>query len=104
MLTPAFNHLLCFDLVRCAKKVSKLINRPVVSLLDTRMGGTSAEVVPDRINLKLPTTAIRQRQLLQVRYISNDTRGKKYPSVTIRPGFMSVMRPDLPQPTHGFQV
>jgi hypothetical protein len=33
-------NLLCFNLMGCAKKVSKLINRPVVSLLDTRMGGT----------------------------------------------------------------
>jgi hypothetical protein len=29
MLTSAFNHLLCFNLMRGAKKVSKLINHPV---------------------------------------------------------------------------
>jgi hypothetical protein len=32
-LTSAFNHLLCFNLIRRAKKVSKLINHPVVCLL-----------------------------------------------------------------------
>jgi hypothetical protein len=44
MLTPALDHLLYFKFVGSAKKVSKLINRPVVSLLGTRMGGTSTEV------------------------------------------------------------
>ncbi len=45
MLTPAFNHLLCFNFVCCAKKVSKLINHPVVNLLGTQMGGTITEVI-----------------------------------------------------------
>jgi hypothetical protein len=39
MLTPAFNNLLRFDSVRGAKKVSKLINRPVVCLSGTRVSG-----------------------------------------------------------------
>jgi hypothetical protein len=34
-LTAVFNHLLCFNFMRYAKKVSKLVNRPVVSLLGT---------------------------------------------------------------------
>ncbi len=53
MLTPAFNHLVGLDFVCCAKKVSKLIDRPVVSLLGTRMGGTSTEMITQCIYLKL---------------------------------------------------
>jgi hypothetical protein len=45
MLTSAFNHLLCFNLMRCAKKVSNLINHPVVCLFGTRVGGTRFQVV-----------------------------------------------------------
>jgi hypothetical protein len=60
MLTPAFNHLLCFNFVRCAKKVSKLINRPVVSLLGTRMGGTSTEMITQCIYLILSATTNRK--------------------------------------------
>jgi hypothetical protein len=33
LLTPASSHLLRFDFMCCAEKVSDLINRPVVSLL-----------------------------------------------------------------------
>jgi hypothetical protein len=58
-LTPAASHLLRFHFVDCAEEVSKLINRPVVSLLG--VVGTSAEVDPQRINLKLPATASRER-------------------------------------------
>jgi hypothetical protein len=63
LLTPASSHLLRFHFVCCAEKVSALTNRPVVSLLllGTRVGGTSAEVVPMRIDLKLPATASRER-------------------------------------------
>ena len=60
-LTPAPSHLLRFHFVGCAKEVSNLINHPVVSLLDTRVRGTSAEVVPQWIDLKLPSTASRER-------------------------------------------
>jgi hypothetical protein len=59
--TPASSHLLRFHFVFCAEKVSDLINRPVVSLLGTRVGGTSAEVVPQSIDLKLPATSSRER-------------------------------------------
>ncbi len=48
-LTPAPSHLLRFHFVCCAKEVSDLINLPVVSLLGTRVGGTSAEVVTKRV-------------------------------------------------------
>ena len=60
MLTPAFNHLLCFILMGCTKKVSKLINHPIVSLLGTRMGGTSTEVITQ---CKLSATTNRKRLL-----------------------------------------
>jgi len=45
IVTSVFNHLLCFNFTCCAKKVSKLINRPVVSLLGTRVSGTSTEMI-----------------------------------------------------------
>ena len=61
LLTLASSHLLRFHFVCCAEKVSDLTNLPVVSLLGTRVGGTSAEVVPKRIDLKLPATASRER-------------------------------------------
>jgi hypothetical protein len=52
-LVPDFNHLLCCNFVCCEKKVNKLINHPVVSLLCTRMDGTSTEVITQCIYLKL---------------------------------------------------
>jgi hypothetical protein len=97
------SHRLRFHFVCCSKEVMNGINRPVVSLLGTRVSGTSAEVVPNRINLKLPTTASRECHLLQGRYISTDTRAKKCLSKTSRPDLISVMRPDLSQPTYGLE-
>ena len=41
------------------EKVSQLLNRPVMSLFDTRMTGTSTEMVSHRIQLKLPATTSR---------------------------------------------
>jgi hypothetical protein len=58
-LIPAANHLMRFHFVGFAKEVSDLIDRPVVSLLGTRVNGTSAEMVPRWINLKLPATTSR---------------------------------------------
>ena len=49
-----------FDFVDCAKEVNNLTNRLVVNLLGTRVGGTSAEVVSRRIDLKLPGTTSRE--------------------------------------------
>jgi len=46
ILNPGFTHLLRFRFDRCAKKVSKLLDRPVMFLFDTRVGGTGAKVVP----------------------------------------------------------
>jgi hypothetical protein len=39
------NHLLCFNLMCCAEKVSNLINHPVVCLFGTRVDGTRVKVV-----------------------------------------------------------
>jgi hypothetical protein len=37
----------------CEEKVNQLINRPVMSLFDTRMSGTSTEMVSHRVQLEL---------------------------------------------------
>jgi hypothetical protein len=63
MLTPALNHVVGLGFVRCAKKVRKLINLPVVILLGTRMGGTSTEVITQYIYLKLSATTNHKRLL-----------------------------------------
>ena len=44
-LTPDPSHLLSFNLVCCAKEVSDLISLPIVSILGTRVGDTSAQMV-----------------------------------------------------------
>ena len=99
-LTPAPSHLLRFQFVCGAKEVSDLINRPVVSLLGTRVGGTSAEVVPKSIYLELFATTPRSG----IRVSGANGRGIKGLPETSRPGLISAMRPDLPQPTHGLKV
>ncbi len=100
LLTPASSHLLRFHFVCCAEKVSKLINRPVVSLLGTRVGGTSAEVVTKSIELELFATTSGERLLSNYRDQGAHGRGKECLPETSRPGLISTMRPDLPQPTH----
>jgi hypothetical protein len=60
MLTPVFNHLMCFNLCCCTEKVSKLINLQVVILLGTRVSGTSTQMITQFIYLKFPaTTTVR---------------------------------------------
>ncbi len=59
-LTPGLSHLLRFHFVGCVKKVSELTNCPVVILLGTRVGFTSVEGVPNRLDLKLPSNASRE--------------------------------------------
>jgi hypothetical protein len=63
MLTPAFHHLVGLGFVCCAKKVNKLIDRPVVSLLGTRMGGTSTEMITQCIYLNLSASSNHKRFL-----------------------------------------
>ena len=84
----------------CVKEVSNLINHPVVNLLGTRVGGTSAEVVTKRVYLKLPATTIRERHFRKERDLGSHGGGKEGLPETSRPGLISTMRPDLPQPTH----
>jgi hypothetical protein len=54
--TPAFSDMLCLGVMCGTEKVSQLINLPVMSLFDTRMSGTSTEMVSHLIQLKLPPT------------------------------------------------
>jgi hypothetical protein len=42
------------------EKIRDLINHPDVNLLDTRVGGTSAEIVTKRIELELFATTRRE--------------------------------------------
>ena len=86
--------------MRCAKKVSKLINRPVVSLLVTRVSGTGTEMIASCIYPKFPATTSRKRLLRQHWDLSAHRRGEKCLTETSRPGFISTVRPDLTQPTH----
>ena len=72
-LTPAPNHLLRFYFVGCAKEVSNLINRPVVSLFGSRVNGTGCHMA----------------------------RGEESLLEDNRPGLISEMRSDLTQSTHG---
>ena len=72
ILTPSPNHLLRFHFLGCVKEVNNLINHTVVILLDTRVGGASAEVVTKRIDLKLPTTTNREWYCLQEHLYDED--------------------------------
>ncbi len=100
-LTPAPNHLLRFYFVGCAKEVSNLINHPVVSLFGSRVSGIGANVVVKSVYGELFATTGRERKFRQCRYCSTNTRDEESLSEASRPGLISVMRPDLPQPTHG---
>jgi hypothetical protein len=99
-MTPAPGHLLRFHFVGCAKVVSDLINRPVVSLLGTRVDGASAEVVTKRVYLKPPATTSREQHFRKERDLDSNRRRKEGLSETRRPGLIFVIRSDLPQPTH----
>jgi hypothetical protein len=100
LLTPAPDHLLCFHFVCCVEKVSDLINHPVVSLLNTRVVGTSAEVVTKIIELELFATTNRERLLSNNRDLGVHGLDKECLSETCRPTFISTMRSDLFQTTN----
>ena len=71
-----------FRLMCSAEQVIELINRPVVGLVRTRVGGT----------------------LLRDRWdVGSHGGGEECLSETSRPGFVSTVRPDLPEPTHGLE-
>ena len=99
-LTPAPNHLLHFYFVGCAKEVSNLINLPVVSLFGSRVIGKGSNVVTTSVFGELFATTGRERKLRQCRYCCTNTRDEESLSESIRPGFISVMSPDLSHPTH----
>ncbi len=77
-----------------------MINRPVVSLLGTRVGGTSAKVITKSIYLELLATTTRERYFRKERNLGSNGRDTKGLPETSTPGLISAMRPDLPQPTH----
>ncbi len=62
-LTPAPNHLLRFYFVGCAKEVSNLINRPVVSLFGSRVSGTGCNMIAESVDGELFATTGRERKL-----------------------------------------
>ena len=99
-MTPDFNHMLCFNFVRCAEKVSKLINRPVVFLFGTRVSGTRAKVVTKRVYLEFPATTSRKWLLRNHWDLGAHGSGKECLPETSRPGFISTVSPDLSQSTH----
>jgi hypothetical protein len=57
-------------------------------------------VVTKRIEVELFATTNRERSLSNNRDLGAHGRGKECLSETNRPGFISTMREDLPQPTH----
>jgi hypothetical protein len=79
-------------LVCCVKQVGKLLARPIVGLLNDRMGGTRAYMIPKNTQLELFTTTRRQRQSRDSRYLCTHSRSKKGLSETGRPGLILVMR------------
>jgi hypothetical protein len=83
----------------CAKKVSKLINHPVVSLFGTRVSCTGTEMITQCVYPKLPTTTNHKR-LLRNHWDLSAHRREKCLSETTRPGLIPTVRPDLPQTTH----
>ena len=93
MLTLASNDLLCFSFVRCAGKVSELINRPVVCLFGTRVGGARANMVTKGVYLKFLATTSRERFLRNHWDLSAHGGGKECLPETSRPGFISTVRP-----------
>jgi hypothetical protein len=76
-LTSDPNHLLCFHCVCCVKEVSDWINHPVVITLDTRVDGTSAEVVTRCDYLKLLATTSRESYFRKDRDLDSNRHIKK---------------------------
>ena len=91
MMTPTFNDLSRFSFMGCVKEVSNLVNRPIVSLLDTRVDGTRIKVVYLHHKLRAASP--------QSLGSGRPWRWKECLSETSRPGFISTVSPDLPQPT-----
>jgi hypothetical protein len=64
------------------------------------MGGTSTEMITQCIYLKISATTNRKRLLCNHWDLSAHRRGEKRLPETSRPGLISTVRPNLPQPTH----
>jgi hypothetical protein len=103
ILSETFDDLLCFYFMCCAEKVRNLINRPVVCLFGTRVGGTRVKVITYGVSLKFPATTSRERILRNHWDLDTHGGGKECLSKTNRPGFVSTVRPDLPHPTHALK-
>jgi hypothetical protein len=58
-------------------------------------------MVAESVDGELFATTGRERKLRQCRYCCTNTRGEESLPEASRPGLISAMRPDLPQPTHG---
>ena len=93
-LTPAPSHLLSFNLVGCAKQVSKLINRPIMRLFGTRVGGASTNMVTEH---QVGTFYNHKGGRLASGYLCTDRYRKKGLPETSGPGLVSTMRPDYPK-------
>ena len=65
---------------------------PVVSLFDTRVGGTRSKVVTKRVYLKLPPTTSRKWFLSNDRDLVAHGHDKESLSETSRPDFISTVR------------
>jgi hypothetical protein len=59
-------------------------------------------MITENVDGKLFATTGRERKLRQCRYCCTNTRDEENLSESRRPVLISAMRPDLPQPTHGF--
>jgi hypothetical protein len=97
MSTPAFSNVVRLGFMRCTEKVSQLLNRPVMSLVGTRMSGTSTEMVSHRIQLILPATTSCERLFSDDRDLGAHGHGKESLPETSRPGFISTVSSDLSQ-------
>jgi hypothetical protein len=62
----------------CAEEVSDLDNHPVVCLFDTRMRGTSTEMITQGIQVELPTTTNTRGVSVNDRDLGAHCHGKEY--------------------------
>ena len=86
----------------CAEKVSELINRPVVRLFGTRVGGARGNMVTKGVYLKFPATTSREWSLRDHWDLGTHRGRKECLSEVSRPDLMSTV-PDLDQTTHGIE-
>jgi hypothetical protein len=85
MSTPVFSDMVCLGCMCGTEKVSQLLNHSVMILFDTRVRGTSTEMVSHRV--------------IDDRDLGAHGHAKESLPETRRPGFISTVRPDLSQST-----